>query len=250
MFSKNLILAVGAAALLAACGSDEPEAKAPQNEATPTNNVAAAPETLAEAEAILPETPPTGAETVRSAEAHVHGDAKLALVLDGATLTAELESPLYNLVGFEHAAETDEQRAAINSAEAALNDPAALFAINSAANCVAYTRTLDVHLEADDHADEHAHDAAGHDDHTHDEHNHEDENHSDHADANHDDHGHKDMLISYTFTCADTAKVSPITVNLFDKFPNMQELEVVYLGPDTQDLFTLTPTNTTINLRP
>ena len=33
----------------------------------------------------------------RSAESHTHGDASLAIVLDGSMLTVELDTPLYNV---------------------------------------------------------------------------------------------------------------------------------------------------------
>ena len=256
MSYKSLLLTACVSSLLWACSSEQPEksdesgnAPAPLTEVAETSP----PEIATPAE---PETLSTTSEetSVRSAEAHVHGNAKLALVLDGSTLTAELESPLYNLVGFEHAAETDEQRAAIETAEKVLQDPASVFVINDAANCVTDANALDVHLEADSSHDDHSHED-GHDhddDHGHDEEHGHDDDHDHDGDHDHDEaHAtHKDVLITYTFTCETPSAISPITVNLLAKFPNMEKLEVVYLGPNTQDLFTLTPTDTVITLRP
>ena len=37
-----------------------------------------------------------------SLDAHVHGEAELNIVIEGRELLMELESPSFNLVGFEH----------------------------------------------------------------------------------------------------------------------------------------------------
>ena len=60
------------------------------------------------------------ASLVRSAQSHTHGDASLAMVLENAVITVELDTPLYNLLGFEHAAETAAQKAAVEKAETCL----------------------------------------------------------------------------------------------------------------------------------
>lgn len=44
---------------------------------------------------------------------HEHGVAQLNVALDGKTLELELDSPAMNLVGFEHAASTDADKAAV-----------------------------------------------------------------------------------------------------------------------------------------
>ena len=56
--------------------------------------------------------------SVASAEqAHEHGVATLDVAVDGRTLTLQFESPLDNVVGFEHAPRTDKQRAALKNME-------------------------------------------------------------------------------------------------------------------------------------
>ncbi|WP_297810089.1 DUF2796 domain-containing protein [uncultured Methylophaga sp.] len=45
-----------------------------------------------------------------STEAHVHGEAALNLVIDGQTLLVEFISPMENLLGFEHAPKTEQQK--------------------------------------------------------------------------------------------------------------------------------------------
>ena len=47
--------------------------------------------------------------------AHVHGEASLNVVADGAQLEIQLQSPLDSVVGFEHAPRTDKQREAVRT---------------------------------------------------------------------------------------------------------------------------------------
>ena len=46
---------------------------------------------------------------------HVHGVASLQVAVDGNTLTLNLESPLDNVLGFEHAPRSEKQKAAVRS---------------------------------------------------------------------------------------------------------------------------------------
>lgn len=233
MSRKHFLFAASASVLLCACGSDTSDQEAPAP-AEAIEEISTEPEILDPArvdEAVVEETENSPA---RSADAHVHGDASLSIALDGTTLTLELDSPLYNITGFEHSAETAEQKAAIESAESSLNEPANLFLINAEAGCTAQTDGLDVHLEPDD---------GDHDGHAHEEHAHDDGD-----GGEHDEDTHKDVLITYTFECANADQLNSIDVDMLTQFPNMTDLEVVYVGPGNQELFELSPTSTQINL--
>lgn len=59
--------------------------------------------------------------------AHVHGQAALNVVIDGALILAEFISPLDNLLGFEHKPTTPEQKQAFQDLEQNLRDYQALF---------------------------------------------------------------------------------------------------------------------------
>ena len=110
----------------------------------------------------------------RQAGTHVHGLAELSVALnpDG-RLVAELESPLYNLVGFERAPRDEAEGQAVAQALSQLNDTA-VPAFNAQARCVAGETAIDgfphSHLDEDgaDHDHEHM-DHDGDDDHAHDE---------------------------------------------------------------------------------
>jgi len=53
--------------------------------------------------------------------AHVHGIASLNLALEGSKFEIELDSPAINLVGFEHQASSDADKAKLTAARAALD---------------------------------------------------------------------------------------------------------------------------------
>ncbi|SFA81172.1 DUF2796 domain-containing protein [Azotobacter beijerinckii] len=67
--------------------------------------------------------------------AHEHGIAQLNLALDGEILEIEFASPATNLVGFEHAARNDAERARVAEVRARLEQPLDLFGVPSAARC-------------------------------------------------------------------------------------------------------------------
>jgi hypothetical protein len=77
------------------------------------------------------------------AGAHVHGTASLQVAIDGQTLTLNLETPLENLLGFEHAPRTDKQKAAVRAMSERLNQPGELFSPSPAAQCTSVSVALD-----------------------------------------------------------------------------------------------------------
>lgn len=68
-----------------------------------------------------------------SLDAHEHGVGRLNAVLDGKALELELESPAMNLVGFEHLATTDADKAKLAAARKQLEQPLVLFSLPKAA---------------------------------------------------------------------------------------------------------------------
>lgn len=68
-------------------------------------------------------------------QAHEHGVATLEVTLDGHSLTLVLESPLDNLVGFEHPPRQTGEEAALKQMEHRLSDPKQLFSPDQAAAC-------------------------------------------------------------------------------------------------------------------
>ncbi len=68
-------------------------------------------------------------------KAHEHGVARLDLAVEPGRLTLDLDTPLDNLLGFEHAPRSDAERERVASALARLRDAGTLFRIDPAAAC-------------------------------------------------------------------------------------------------------------------
>jgi hypothetical protein len=176
------------------------------------------------------------ADEHRQHDAHEHGAATLAIAQDGKTLQIEFSSPAYNIVGFEHAASTDEDKKTLATALGKLNDGSSLFAFPESAKC---TQT-DVNL--------HASQADEHEEHDHDEH--DEHEHEEHEEHDHDEHeqgeSHSEVDVVWTFSCTTTDKLTNLNVALFSAFPNLVDLDVDYLTNSGQGSVELSPSNTVI----
>ena len=190
----------------------------------------------------------------RALDAHQHGHGALNIAFEGASVAMELEVPGADIVGFEHPAESDADRALIDAAIAQLAKPLELFAMPAAAGCTVTAANVallgeDDHDEhGDDHKDEHADDHKDeHDDDHKDEHDddHKDEHADDHKDEHDDDHkddhaddhkdehadeegeeSHNEFHAEYALTCADPSAIDAIEFVYFERFPNAAELDI------------------------
>ncbi|MBH9317410.1 DUF2796 domain-containing protein [Pseudomonas aeruginosa] len=160
---------------------------------------------------------------------HEHGVAQLNVALDGKTLELELDSPAMNLVGFEHAASTDADKAAVAKARAQLEKPLALFALPVTAGCSVASQELRSPLFGDK-APAHAHkEKAGH------EHEHE--------------HGHADIHAHYQLSCEKPELLKLLTLaEFFKRFPATQKIQVQLIGPDGQKGADLAPASAELKL--
>lgn len=156
-----------------------------------------------------------------SLDAHEHGVASLNVALDGQTLEIQLQSPAMNLVGFEHEAKSDADKAKVAAARQHLEQPQALFALPIEAKCALQDSELDSPLFGG---------------HAHDEHEHADE------------HGHSDIDASYRFACANAEALQTLELgSFFGTFPGTEKLEVQLIGPSGQQGAELTPGNSRLS---
>lgn len=170
---------------------------------------------------------PALAEDTRQLDAHEHGVGALNIAIDGTTIAMEFHAPGADIVGFEYAAESEADRAAVDAAVATLARPLDLFVLPAAAACSVTQASAELESEQahDDH-DHHDHDAhKDHDDHA------EHSGHEDHAEhSDHAEHaeeaGHSEFHAEYTLTCADPTALTEISFAYFDTFENARELEV------------------------
>ncbi|MGR5391467.1 zinc uptake protein ZrgA [Vibrio crassostreae] len=197
-------------------------------------------------------------EEFRSHEAHVHGKVEVNIAQDGQELLVEVTAPGADVVGFEHAPETAEQKKVFEQAIAQLNKPEDLFGFNNA-SCTLKFKSVTNTLEGDhdsheghdhaehDHNDHKGHDHAEHDHddhkgHDHAEHDHDDHKGHDHAEHDHDDHeghdhsegGHGEFTVEYHYQCSDIEKLDTVNTQWFSKFSNTKSMTVNLLTDSAQ----------------
>jgi hypothetical protein len=168
---------------------------------------------------------PVFAQETRQLDSHEHGVGELNIAVDGNTIAMEFHAPGADIVGFEYAAESAEDRGAIDAAVAALARPLQLFVFPSAAECSVIQASAE--LESEEAHDEHVdHDKDHEDDHAED----HDEHAEEHAEGHDDDHadeaGHTEFHAEYTLTCGNPDALTEITFAYFDTFENAREIEV------------------------
>ncbi|WP_339461048.1 DUF2796 domain-containing protein [Pseudomonas sp. EA_105y_Pfl2_R69] len=159
-----------------------------------------------------------------SLDAHEHGAARLNVVLEGQALELELESPAINLVGFEHAAKSEADKARVAAARKQLQDPQALFGLGAGDCAVAETELESPLFEEDEHE-------------------HEEEHHAHDKDSEHSDiHAH------YQLDCKQPGELQQLNLGeLFKRFPATEKIQVQLIGPNGQQGLELTPAQPTLS---
>jgi len=177
----------------------------------------------------------------RQLDAHNHGFGELNVAIEGQTVVIELNSPAFNIVGFEHSPETNKDKAAIKDAVSVLNDGSKLFLFPTTAGC----RLASVHIGSsliDGQHSAHKNHDGDHKDSKHDDHKDHDD---DHKDSKHDDHKereiHSEFQANYKFQCDVVEKVNTIQIMIFKHFPNTRQLDVKTILPNGQSAMKLTP---------
>lgn len=179
------------------------------------------------------------ATTYAQHKAHVHGIANMDVVVEGNTLSVDFHSPLANLVHFEHAPKTDEERAAVKNMVTALRNANAMFVVPEAAQCAIQTVKLASEGLKPELLGEKATTAT--------QHHHHDDHEKDHA---HDhDHAHMDLDAEYQFNCNKPENLTMIDVKLINSFPATERINVQAVTPQRQMATTLTQSAIRLQLK-
>ena len=156
----------------------------------------------------------TASLSLHASEAHVHGQSRLEIAVEGKQLTLRFESPLDNLTGFEHAPRNEQERQILDKAVNILRQASQVFVQPSAAACT--TRSVElsspVLSRTDDKRESSPHE--------------------------HEEHG--DMDAGYVFNCANPAALNEVDVRLFQSFPRLKRIDVSFVGPKGQKASQLT----------
>ncbi len=149
---------------------------------------------------------------------HVHGEAVMNIAIDGTTVAVELDSPLFNFTGFEHDAETKEDKQTLQKTITGLQNADKLLVLPVAANCV--LKDADVELGSEGHDEDHEHE--------HEEHHDEHKKDTEHEHEEHHDQGanHQDIHAAYAFSCTKPEAINKIGFAFFKQFPELQAIKV------------------------
>jgi Protein of unknown function (DUF2796) len=162
-----------------------------------------------------------GAATAAEREqgAHVHGMGHLDVAVEGGTVDLRLELPGADIVGFEHAAASAEDKAAVANAVAVLKAGAALFAFPAAAQCRLEMAEVESALVDDGHGEP---------------------KHGE-TKAELKEAAHAEFHVHYRFRCGRPASLSHVDVKIFEKFPRARELAAQTITGRGQSARQLTP---------
>ncbi|MCA1323011.1 DUF2796 domain-containing protein [Herbaspirillum sp. alder98] len=160
--------------------------------------------------------------------AHVHGVARLDAALEGNTLTFHLDSPLANLVGFEHVPSSAADKQAVELMARTLRDVTRMFATDAAAGCKIAEIQLTSPVLTPALLGENA-PATG--------------------EAPPRD-GHADLDGDFTLVCASPGALTVVDASqLLGAFPGLQRIDVQLATPKKQGAFQLAPGNGVIPIQ-
>jgi len=182
-------------------------------------------------------------EEHRELGAHVHGHGTLNVAIEDKRVALELEVPGMDIVGFEHAATSDDQKLKVAEAKEILQRPLDIFAVPAAAGCTVASADVAVeaeHDDGDDHDQDHdAKDAKG-GDHDHDDH----DGHS-----GQDGHaGHNQFHANYALDCSKPGELAAIGFDYFKHFAGAQGLTVNVVTAKGQSKYEVSRDKPTLDL--
>jgi len=169
-------------------------------------------------------------------DAHEHGVAVMNVAKIANEIQIELETPAYNVIGFEHKPKNHEQEEVVHEAIETLEKPMALFAIAG--------RACEVeHVDVDSPFGDRHHNLPPPpvvDKHDHKEHGHDEK----------EEETHSEFQIEYHFDCKASDELLSIDASqLFAKFPNFSEIRVQWLSNSQQGSVELSAKNTVIAIK-
>ena len=164
---------------------------------------------------------PAAAQTIRQLGPHIHGVSTLDIAVDGTAVDLELQSPGTDIVGFESAATTDAEKAALAQATSILANPLDVFALPAAAGCKVTDASQQIQqttLPAS------------------------------RSDANATlldryaaEDPHSDVYVTYALTCANPHAITAIDFHFFALFPNTQVVNVQLLSVGEDEELNIPP---------
>jgi hypothetical protein len=166
--------------------------------------------------------------THREHGAHVHGHAALNLAVSDNILQLEFSSPAMNLIGFEHSAESTQDKKRVHDTVKFLQQAKGWISPEPSAGC--QLEQADVKSDQLNHDTNHDH-GHGHDHHSSSE------------------VQHTDFDVLVTFECSHSERLSSTDLSgLFRRFPGLVKLDVQWITDQSQSAIELNQQQTVIRL--
>lgn len=152
--------------------------------------------------------------------AHEHGVATLTIAWSGNKLAIDLETPAYNVVGFEYTPTSEGEKALLDESVAALQ-AGYLLQLSPEAECTVTSAIVQTELSESGHEEE------GEEKET-----------------------HSDIDIAYDVQCQNPDDLKSLDASaLFARFPNFESLQVQWISDTQQSAKKLTPDDPIVSLR-
>jgi hypothetical protein len=159
--------------------------------------------------------------------AHEHGAATLTVAWSGPEMEVELDTPGFNLFGFEYEPSTEADLQIVEEAVLALQR-GDLLAFNPEAACQMIEATVATEW---DHGEEHA----------------EEEEHSEEAEGE----THSDVQAHFNLVCNSPEDIRSLDLApLFERFPNLESLEAQWVSGSGQSAAELSAESSLLSLEP
>jgi hypothetical protein len=172
--------------------------------------------------------PAVAQEAHRELGPHVHGHGTLNIAIENKRVSMELEVPGMDIVGFEHEAESKEQKAAVSRATAQLRKALSVFKLPSAAGCKVAEADVKIHKEEHEDHDEHAEAKADGEQTAKKEHEHEEHG------------GHNEFHVAYALDCSEPSRITSIQFDYFKLFKGANGLTVNIVTAKGQSTYEVT----------
>lgn len=155
---------------------------------------------------------------VHEHKAHTHGISEIELIISDGTISIKFESPANNIVGFEHAASNAEEENQIKKAHSILSKPASIFSFQGT-HCISIPSSVNINGLAKE------------------PHEHKPKN------KNQPHNTHKEVTAEFHFQCKSSEDLTYIETDLFNKFPNISKIHVMWISDTNQGMSVLSPNN-------
>ena len=149
---------------------------------------------------------------------HAHGSAELTVAWSGNEILIQLDTPAYNLFGFEYTPTTAEEQELVVAGEATLKD-SQIWNVNSEAACSLQTATVDFGMNSSSEEEEV-------------------------------EEAHSDVTVIHKVICSSPLEIRSLDLSpLFGQFPLLGELDVTWLSDAAQSAQELMPDSPILSLQ-